>query len=395
MRHVDDGALHAWLDGEMEVYPADEARWIREHLAACSACAERLEDARALREEAVAILSGDDVELENLPSLEELRAQARGSGAGHEPVAGGGGDAWPVRGSRGRRRSRQLAWAASIVLAAGAGWMANALLPPGGPSGLQYLAPPGLDAPAQRQPAEFRSVAFPDGEEEDGEASGAGASALEEGGEGVEPSAPSTSTENAELPTVGPSPDRARSVTPPEQEVVGLASEAALATEAEKLAAPVADTGVTLPAALVSELLAAPVADTGVTLPAALVSELSDVVEARRSAPTEPEVEPAPEMERIVAQADVVAAVPEGVIPGLPVLSVEAVPAPGEGWWVRQRMESGVEVDVFLLPSSTPPSELPAPADGVNQWVERRGDGWRVLRGRLPVEVLQALAEGR
>ncbi|UCC25610.1 MAG: zf-HC2 domain-containing protein [Gemmatimonadales bacterium] len=375
MRHVDDGALHAWLDGEMEVYPADEARWIREHLATCSACAERLEDARALREEAVAILSGDDVELENLPSLEELRAQARGSGAGHEPVVGGGGDAGPVRGSRGRRRSRQLAWAASIVLAAGAGWMANALLPPGGPSGLQYLPPPGLDAPAQRQPAEFRSVAFPDGEEEDGEASGAGASALEEGGEGVEPSAPSTSTENAELPTVGPSPDRARSVTPPEQEVVGLASEAALATEAEKLAAPVADTGV--------------------TLPAALVSELSDVVEARRSAPTEPEVEPAPEMERIVAQADVVAAVPEGVIPGLPVLSVEAVPAPGEGWWVRQRMESGVEVDVFLLPSSTPPSELPAPADGVNQWVERRGDGWRVLRGRLPVEVLQALAEGR
>lgn len=343
MRHVDDGGLHAWLDGEMEVYPADEASWIREHLAACSACAERLEDARVLREEAVTILSGDAAELENLPSLEELRARARGSGAGHDPVAGGGGDEVSVTGSQGPRRTPQLAWAASIVVAAGAGWMANALLRPEGPSGLQYLAPPELDAPALRQLAEPRSVVFPDGEEQDGEASGAGA--LEDGGAEVEPSAPSTSTEDAELP-------------------------------------------------MAAEKLTVPVADTGVTLPAALGSELSDVVEARRSAPREREVEPAPAMERMAAEADFVAAVPEGVIPGLPVLSVEAVPVPGEGWWIRHRTESGAEVDVYLLPSTTPPSDLPAPADGVNQWVERRGDGWRVLRGRLPVEVLQALAEG-
>ena len=32
MSHVDDGALHAYLDGALEEYPIAEARRVREHL---------------------------------------------------------------------------------------------------------------------------------------------------------------------------------------------------------------------------------------------------------------------------------------------------------------------------------------------------------------------------
>jgi hypothetical protein len=106
MPHVDEGALHAYLDGALEAYPAAEATRIREHLAGCAACLDRLEEERALRAEAQEILSGADPGMGVVPSLEALRARAA-SGVERSPMV----------------RLRRLGWAASIVVAVGAGWM--------------------------------------------------------------------------------------------------------------------------------------------------------------------------------------------------------------------------------------------------------------------------------
>ena len=48
MSHVDEGALHAYLDGALDEYPAAEGRRVREHLDLCPECAERLEVERDL-----------------------------------------------------------------------------------------------------------------------------------------------------------------------------------------------------------------------------------------------------------------------------------------------------------------------------------------------------------
>ncbi len=106
MWHVDDGSLHAYLDGALDALPSSEAARIREHLASCETCARRLEEERALRAEAHAILAGADPGTGEVPLLEELRARASAR----------------VR-PRAAMRLRNLTWAASIVLAVGAGWM--------------------------------------------------------------------------------------------------------------------------------------------------------------------------------------------------------------------------------------------------------------------------------
>lgn len=106
MSHVDEGALHAYLDGALDDLPAVEAARIRDHLAGCAACARRLEEERALRADAQAILAGAVPALEELPPLEELRALAR---MREGPSAGA--------------RLRRVAWAASIVMAVGTGWL--------------------------------------------------------------------------------------------------------------------------------------------------------------------------------------------------------------------------------------------------------------------------------
>lgn len=107
MLHVDEGALHAYLDGALDEYPADEAERIRAHLDACAECAERLEIERAARTDAHAILAlaSPDVEL---PSLEELRAYVKRT----RPAP-----------SKTSVRMYRFGWAASVMLAVGTGWM--------------------------------------------------------------------------------------------------------------------------------------------------------------------------------------------------------------------------------------------------------------------------------
>ncbi|NNF12415.1 MAG: hypothetical protein HKN72_04300 [Gemmatimonadetes bacterium] len=106
MSHVDKGALHAYLDGALDEYPAAEAERIRAHLDACAECAARLEVERRTRSDAHAMLALASPVVE-VPSLEELRAYVQRT----------------AQQRRGISRFQRMGWAASVVLALGAGWM--------------------------------------------------------------------------------------------------------------------------------------------------------------------------------------------------------------------------------------------------------------------------------
>ncbi len=107
MSHIDEGALHAYLDGEVSEREREE---IAAHLSACDERRPRLDEAAALRgtaSELVAELEPGSVQTPAWREIEE-RATAR------------------QRGTPGRRLVRpSLAWAASIVIAFGIGWLAR------------------------------------------------------------------------------------------------------------------------------------------------------------------------------------------------------------------------------------------------------------------------------
>jgi hypothetical protein len=58
MQHLDEGTIHAWLDGAL---PADEAARIETHIEDCADCAERVAEARGLIAAAARIASALDV----------------------------------------------------------------------------------------------------------------------------------------------------------------------------------------------------------------------------------------------------------------------------------------------------------------------------------------------
>lgn len=89
MSHVDEGTLHAYLDGELT--PADRAA-LEAHIAQCAACRERLGEERALRERASALLG---------------RALPPQRLTPHRTI---------------RRLGIPLSWAASVALAVGLGY---------------------------------------------------------------------------------------------------------------------------------------------------------------------------------------------------------------------------------------------------------------------------------
>lgn len=114
MQHVDEGILHAYLDGAIDslaaagalprgVTPAE----VQAHLRSCADCRALLERERALRTDAGAILQAAALDHVDVPPFPFEEA---------EPAP--------------RRRSRGLpvAWAASVLLALGAGWWGNAML---------------------------------------------------------------------------------------------------------------------------------------------------------------------------------------------------------------------------------------------------------------------------
>ena len=100
MSHVDEGTLHAYLDGELPV--AETAR-LEAHLAGCAACRERLDEERALiaRAGELLALAAPPAPERAAPPLHELR---------HPRL-------WWRRWAR-----TPLAWAATVMLALATGW---------------------------------------------------------------------------------------------------------------------------------------------------------------------------------------------------------------------------------------------------------------------------------
>lgn len=98
MSHVDEGTLHAYLDGEL---PSAERSALETHIAGCTTCRTNLAEERALRERATAVLGSARPAERPAPPLEQLRRAPLPS-------------PWRVR--------RSFAWAASIALAIGLGY---------------------------------------------------------------------------------------------------------------------------------------------------------------------------------------------------------------------------------------------------------------------------------
>jgi len=99
MPHVDEGTLHAYLDGEL---PSAERKTLEAHLTDCASCHAMLAEERALLDRASALLGAARPAERPAPPFEQLRPRA----TRRSP--------WRVR--------TPVAWAASIALALGLGY---------------------------------------------------------------------------------------------------------------------------------------------------------------------------------------------------------------------------------------------------------------------------------
>lgn len=121
MRHVTDGELHAYLDGALDLLPEGRGGEVREHLGSCPVCRERLQDEEKVRGQAQSLLGSSAPPEAALPPFEELRirAEAAERREGERAAASQDGS----QRYRGPLKGPSLAWAATIVLALGVGWM--------------------------------------------------------------------------------------------------------------------------------------------------------------------------------------------------------------------------------------------------------------------------------
>jgi hypothetical protein len=129
MSHVDEGLLHAYLDGAIR--PGDDAHAaLTAHLELCADCRARLEEARAIKDRAHELLRSVLAGGKGRPDFAEVERLAAARLQQAEPAADTEPAANTNRPARARRSRRyvSLAWAASIGVAVGAGWMARALI---------------------------------------------------------------------------------------------------------------------------------------------------------------------------------------------------------------------------------------------------------------------------
>ncbi|HEX8672768.1 MAG TPA: carboxypeptidase regulatory-like domain-containing protein [Longimicrobium sp.] len=122
MQHVDEGLLHAWLDGELPSAGPAGARALERHLEECAACRARAGEERRIRDEASSILRRADPAEHPSPGVIPFPAPA------------------PAR--RTARPWVVLGWAASVLIALGIGWMARP----------EPDAPIAINGPAARPP---------------------------------------------------------------------------------------------------------------------------------------------------------------------------------------------------------------------------------------------------
>jgi len=379
MSHVDEGALHAYLDGALDEYPAGEARRIRQHLDVCAACADQLAAERRVREEARAILgrAAPDVDV---PGLEELKARARASQPTRTPASA---------------RLYRLGWVASVVLALGVGWLLRGE-PVQGPerTGSSALSPAGGVASGPSESMD-RTAATADEPE---------TAPFDEASPGAATDEPAAST--LVQRDAGPdAPDRAAEATPSTDAVPPTAEGAARllsGTAAAGLAAPDVrapgpfappSSPVTLRGVLAErqpapgdtpdrDAEAAERSSQGPVLTSALTAEPAPGPAARRRDPGDRD-EP--------RDADSGSL----VVPGLELIAVLPV-SEGRtfaGMRALQRLENGDTLEVVHLAEGAAPSTLPSVRADNREIVLERGAGWIVMRAPRTEEELLALLQ--
>ena len=364
MSHIDEGTLHAYLDGALDLYPEDEAQHVRQHLESCAECQRRLEEERAIREEAGSILAmaAPDV---SAPPLEELRAEAVRRGTEEQ--------------RRGLSRMNRWAWAASVVLALGTGWMLRGSI--GG-----WISQPGPDQaaePSVAQPAasdgaareaespeqaQVGAVLDATAEEEADEiqAEGPGASDADATGAGASGAGAAEAGAPAGRGAAAQEDTRARSGAEPMALTETMDSAPGMKTDSLALPPPRRAQVETLSAA--ARVEAAP---TTADLAGGLRREAAELP-APAEGPTEGEL--------LTVQGR--ASVP--VVPGLEVLDMSYVSIPdvGGGTQVRQLSTDGDElVLVHFAQDVEPPMERIFPAAEGEEVIVQRDGGWTLLRG--------------
>ncbi len=140
MPHLDEGTLHALLDGELDVA---EVKEIQTHLGACAACGSRLQDVKQFLAEADSLVGALETPAGaprpgRAPAPPpEARPQGPDAGPWREPV-------WdappqlllpenPEEVARRRRWHRRFRWAAMVALVLGAGQLVKSVFGPGEP----------------------------------------------------------------------------------------------------------------------------------------------------------------------------------------------------------------------------------------------------------------------
>ena len=407
MSHVDDGALHAYLDGALDSFPAAEADRIRSHLESCEACSQRLEEEQQLRAEASAILAGAGTYLGDIPPFEELRARAQAREHTRRPGA------WKIG---------RLAWAASLVIGLGSGWMLRGMsVPPmAQPSRVESLdevfrdaaEPRGqVETPAEALPEEQAGVSVVGATEvtaEFADASEADRQKVRMDAEAPAAAAPATRMAEAQ-DRLEENEDRSRGAAAGDTSESGLRSrteaipmvrtDSAGQRVGEELR-PVASADLAEVAQRRAEgALRAPPPDTVFDSVAGLWRSARDDRVAREAAVSpllrvqDPDV-PSPErsLGRAAEEKE-----EEGtlVVPGLPVVSVAWLEGPEVEGVVRviQLLESGDTLEILHLPAGTDPSVLEPLRDTRTELVAPRGSGWLVVRAVASRAVLQAVLE--
>jgi hypothetical protein len=402
MWHVDEGALHAYLDGALDEYPAAEARRVREHLETCAECADRLAEERRVRDDAQEILGLAAPQVE-VPTFEELRAYVRAQ--------------QPARAMASVHLYR-LSWAASVVLALGTGWLLRGGVPP------TTLSSGGAGFEADRIVA---------GEVAPAEAPAAPTVEPERSNDAPGASGPAAASSTPDAPVV----ETAAAPAELRAEVVEMLDEIAVtggrAALADASDGDPAGSGASDDTA--AELLAADTRD-ATPEPAPVASSVTDRGQASADVARQDTATREFEAARNVAAAQrlrsaITAPAPAAglggdvsalgratasdvppamftdedtaslVVPGLEVLDVLPV---GQGTTFAgmralQRLQTGDTLELVHLPEAIDPASLPPLRPGWSELVRSRGSGWLVMRAPVPeaslIELLQRLESGR
>ncbi|MEQ9400255.1 MAG: zf-HC2 domain-containing protein [Longimicrobiales bacterium] len=411
MSHVDEGALHAYLDGALDAYPASEAAFVREHLEHCAACAARLDEARALRDRAASVLSLVEPGAVDMPPLEELRRRA---------AAGAGSVARPGR----IGRMRRMAWAASVVLALGTGWVLRDRAPGMADEAARTSRPESAEAAPPPPPVEAEEVReAPDVPETTPDAQVLGAPAAAGPASAArlreaDPDEPAFRTRDA-APADATVAERGQAVATGDTAPAGLdiqppasAPDSTFRMRLEPSGlAPVVVTGTAVPSmdslagvATGADSVRARELDEALRDPGRLADRLTlaDQAAASGQRREREDLDPAA---RIVEEAGRGAAASARqkaqeepgslVVPGLEVLSVSWIDVAGfdeAAVRVLQRLESGDTLEVFHLPPGAGPELAPTGPEGRTLVAVDRPTGWLVLRAASDRALLDALA---